>query len=149
MTDEERKAIADSREQMERAEFRAYVEKANAEHVATALPACDHSPPPDSAFAWSLWARCACGEVEFRRDAERLQLITDVAMDGQRATDGTDIGSRRKRDAYMAARGLSMASDFQQHWADVPKRRAEEDRRELKQLTQDIGRLAHTQRSKR
>lgn len=114
-----------------------------------AEPTCDHSPPPDSAFAWSNWARCACGEVEFRRDSERLCIISDVSMDGMRATDGSDIGSRAKRDAYMKARGLAMAEDFSQTWADKPRRQAEEERRDLKQLTDTIGRVAHTQRGRR
>lgn len=75
--------------------------------------------------------------------------MTGACYANQRATDGTPIDSRRKHDAYMKAHGLTMASDYAQSWAEIPKRRAEEERRELQQLTHDIGRIAHTQRSKR
>lgn len=49
--------------------------------------------------------------------------VTDLYMDGTRATDGTDIGSRAKRRAYMKAHGLADADDFKGTWAEAAKRR--------------------------
>ena len=49
--------------------------------------------------------------------------VTDLYMDGIRATDGTDIGSRAKRRAYMRANGLADAADYTQTWAQAEKRR--------------------------
>lgn len=44
----------------------------------------------------------------------RMPLFTDRHMEGDRATDGTDIGSRAKRRDYMRANGLADASDYTQ-----------------------------------
>ncbi len=63
--------------------------------------------------------------------------VTDLYMDGVRASDGTDIGSRAKRRAYMDAHQLADVSDFKETWqreaketerrksgeADIPQRR--------------------------
>jgi hypothetical protein len=46
----------------------------------------------------------------------RMPVFTDRYMEGDRATDGTDIGSRTKRRAYMQAHGLADASDYTQAW---------------------------------
>lgn len=53
---------------------------------------------------------------DFQRYAERLPVVTDLYMDGTVATDGTDIGTRAKRRAYMKERGLADAADYKQHW---------------------------------
>lgn len=49
--------------------------------------------------------------------------VSDLYMDGVRATDGTDIGSRKKRREYMQARGLADADDFRGEWARAQKAR--------------------------
>src|SRR5574343_368420 len=49
--------------------------------------------------------------------------VTDLYMDGVRATDGTDIGSRAKRRAYMKAHGLADADDFKGVWEKAAKER--------------------------
>lgn len=113
------------------------------------MSACSHSPPPDAAFAWSTWARCACGEVEYRRASARVELMTGAHYEGQRATDGTPIDSRRKHEAYMRAHGLAPASDYAQSFERLPQRRAEEDRQMTRELVDTIGRAAHTQRGRR
>ncbi len=43
-------------------------------------------------------------------------IMVDRFMEGDRAQDGTDIGSRAKRRAYMQANGLADTSDFNEHW---------------------------------
>jgi hypothetical protein len=43
-------------------------------------------------------------------------VMVDRFMDGDRATDGTDIGSRAKRRDYMRVNGLAEVSDFTEHW---------------------------------
>jgi len=50
--------------------------------------------------------------------------VTDLYMDGARAPDGTDIGSRNKRRAYMQANGVADASDYTNHWAKAERERA-------------------------
>lgn len=62
--------------------------------------------------------------LDYQRTAERAPLFGDSFMDGQRAVDGTDIGSRSKRRAYMAERGLADASDFKGEWDRSAKERA-------------------------
>jgi hypothetical protein len=49
--------------------------------------------------------------------------VTDLYMDGVRATDGTDIGSRAKRREYMKRENLADASDYTQTWAKAKQER--------------------------
>lgn len=64
---------------------------------------------------------------------------TDLWMDGVAATDGVDIGSRKKRQEYMAARGLVDADDFKGDWEKAAKERerimsGEEGRAERREI---------------
>lgn len=61
---------------------------------------------------------------DFQAHEERQPVYTDRYMEGLRGTDGTDIGSRSKRRAYMQARGLADASDYTETWAKAEKQRA-------------------------
>lgn len=68
--------------------------------------------------------------------------LTDLYMDGVRATDGTDIGSRPKRAAYMRANNLADADDFTGVWAKAQSERERErqglgDRRERVEAVRD------------
>lgn len=56
-------------------------------------------------------------------DAKLSLVVTDLYMDGVRATDGTDIGSRKKRRAYMQANNLADADDYKNTWAKAAKER--------------------------
>lgn len=47
----------------------------------------------------------------------RPPVYTDRYMEGVRATDGTDIGSRAKRAEYMRRHNLADADDFKGTWA--------------------------------
>lgn len=82
----------------------------------------------------------------------RLAPFTDLYMDGARATDGADIGSRAKRRAYMQAHGVTDASDYTQAWA---KKRAEREamasgKHDTQARREALGRaLYEKQRSKR
>jgi hypothetical protein len=59
-------------------------------------------------------------------DAPEIRApVTDLYMDGTRATDGTDIGSRAKRRAYMRQNNLADADDFKGAWATAAKEREE------------------------
>lgn len=62
------------------------------------------------------------GAEDIHVDA-RVSVMSDLYMDGVRATDGVDIGSRKKRRAYMKAMGLADADDFKNEWADAAKER--------------------------
>lgn len=58
-------------------------------------------------------------------DAERAPVYTDRYMEGVRATDGTDIGSREKRKAWMKRNDLVDVSDCTGMWAKAARERAE------------------------
>ena len=94
------------------------------------------------------------GDYEPPHDA-RAPLFTDRYLEGERAPDGTDISTRRRRDEYMKREGLAMASDYRNHLREAKERRAEFFRGntgQTKQITETVGRLAHqlkTQRGKR
>jgi hypothetical protein len=51
-------------------------------------------------------------------------LAGDRHYDGLRASDGTDISTRSKHQAYMKANNLTIADDYKETWA---KARAEKD----------------------
>lgn len=61
---------------------------------------------------------------DWRPPAEGRAPVTDLYMDGVRATDGTDIGSRKKRREFMNVRGLADADDFKGEWAKAAEKRA-------------------------
>jgi hypothetical protein len=44
--------------------------------------------------------------------------MVDRFMEGSVATDGTDIGSRRKREEYKRREGVTDKSDYGPGWAD-------------------------------
>jgi hypothetical protein len=49
--------------------------------------------------------------------------MTDGHYEGTRATDGTDLSSRRKHAEYMKRNDLAMATDYTQTWAKASKAR--------------------------
>lgn len=56
-------------------------------------------------------------------DVVPVPVMTDRYMEGVQATDGTDIGSRRKRRDYMRANNLCDADDFKGVWRAARKER--------------------------
>ena len=50
-------------------------------------------------------------------------LAGDRHYDGLRATDGTPIDTRSKHRQYMREKGVTMASDFKNTWAQAQKER--------------------------
>lgn len=68
-------------------------------------------------------------------------IMVDRYMEGVRATDGTDIGSRRKRRDWMRVHGYADASDYGPDYGD--RVRASRERAEDKQLRDDVGRAAY------
>lgn len=94
------------------------------------------------------------GPVEVGEDWQnvtgRTDVVTDLYMDGVRAVDGTDIGSRQKRREYMKREGVADASDFTGTWQ---KARAERDsffrgNQSSPERREAIARALHTQRKK-
>lgn len=62
-------------------------------------------------------------------------IMVDRFYEGVRATDGTDIGSRRKHRAYMKDRGLAPADDFSPSWyAKQHKDREQAVRKERREV---------------
>lgn len=53
----------------------------------------------------------------------RLQLMLDSKYEGLRATDGTDVGSRRKWQEYARIHGLTHADDYKNYWKQKRKER--------------------------
>ena len=95
--------------------------------------------------------------VEVTPDYERYDakqpVFTDRHHEGQRAPDGTDIGSRRKRAEYMRLNGLADADDFKGSWV---KARQERDNfftgkgGASREIRETVGRAAYElQRGKR
>jgi hypothetical protein len=56
-------------------------------------------------------------------DSERVPVTTDRYMEGIRATDGTDISSRQKRNEWMKRNNLVDVGDCQGVWAKAAKER--------------------------
>ncbi|WFG54186.1 hypothetical protein Mx9_p79 [Myxococcus phage Mx9] len=79
---------------------------------------------------------------DYQSVEERQPVYTDRYMEGDRATDGTDIGSRTKRRAYMQANGLADADDFKGVWDKAEKQRADffQGRHDTQARRQDIAR---------
>ena len=44
-------------------------------------------------------------------------MFSDAHYDGLRATDGTDISTRKKHREYMKRHGLTTTDDYKQTWA--------------------------------
>lgn len=66
--------------------------------------------------------------------AIHANIMVDRFYEGVKATDGTDIGSRRKHREYMKAHDLAPADDFSPSWyANVHKQRQEEARKNRKE----------------
>lgn len=71
--------------------------------------------------------------VGFEDSDPRVDIVTDRYYEGQKAPDGTDIGSRRKHQAWVKANGLVYHGDFSDAWrAREQKHKAQEQRREIK-----------------
>lgn len=75
----------------------------------------------------------------------RCPVVSDLYMDGDRATDGTDIGNRRKRREYMTANNVSDMSDWTNHLAQKQKERREffEGRARSKATREEVERVAY------
>ena len=68
-------------------------------------------------------------------------ILMDRFYENTAATDGTDIGSRRKHREYMKQTGLAPSSDFSESFYDgVKKLEAREDR---KQRRDAVARATH------
>ena len=68
-------------------------------------------------------------------------ICTDRYFENTPATDGTDIGSRRKHREYMKKNNLAMADDYKGEWATAAKERAairsgEHDRKARKEAVE-------------
>lgn len=57
----------------------------------------------------------------------RVPVFSDLYMDGVRAPDGTDIGSREKRRAFMQANGVVDAGDYGPGYHERVRKQQERD----------------------
>ena len=55
--------------------------------------------------------------------AVNAPILAGRFYENTKATDGTDIGSRRKHQEYMKAHNLTIASDFTKTWEQQAKER--------------------------
>lgn len=60
--------------------------------------------------------------------ARDAPIMVDRFYEGATATDGTDIGSRRRHRAYMKAHNLTTADDYKGEW-----KKADQSRRDLRE----------------
>lgn len=103
-------------------------------------------------FAYTLGGMPLPEPVEVSEDYHggdgRVPVFTDSFMEGDRATDGTDIGSRTKRRDYMRANGLADASDYTQTHQRAAQRRAEyfQGKHTNAQMGEAIARALHGSR---
>lgn len=83
--------------------------------------------------------------VEVYRDApeHKTKYISDAHYDGLRATDGTDISTRKKHREYMKRHGLTTADDYSSSWAKAAKQRDEYHTRGGTITRKDILRVIH------
>jgi hypothetical protein len=84
-------------------------------------------------------------------DSQRVPVVTDRYMEGVCATDGVDIGSRRKRRAYMRENGLVDHDDCKGMFAEARKERlkiraGDHDHRERRE---QLGRALYEARSRK
>src|SRR5512145_1143689 len=65
-------------------------------------------------FIWDEERKCLVRAEDYRPPGHAVSapIMVDRFYEGSRATDGTDIGSRRKHRAYMKAHGLAPADDY-------------------------------------
>lgn len=86
------------------------------------------------------------GDDTGHHDVAVVPVVTDRYMEGVRATDGADIGSRSKRREYMKALGLADADDFSDSFrAKVRQEREQQDTQERREV---LGRAAYELREK-
>lgn len=75
-------------------------------------------------------------------EAKNASIMMDRFYENTCATDGTDIGSRRKHREYMRRNGLTTVDDFPKTWNGEAKNRAEYftggSAREFKDIKKDI-----------
>ena len=78
----------------------------------------------------------------------RMPLFTDRHMEGDRAPDGTDIGSRAKRRDYMRTHGVTDASDYTETNRRNAQRRADyfQGKHTNAQMGEAIARAIHGSR---
>jgi len=63
-------------------------------------------------------------EVEPREKTLKNNIVvSDAHYEGLRATDGTDIGTRKKHREYMKRHGLTTVDDYKQTWAKKQQER--------------------------
>lgn len=97
----------------------------------------DH--PEASRFGFVSAEKCALTDVGHGR----VPVFTDLYMDGAVATDGTDIGSRAKRRAYMQVNNLADFDDFKGTWERADKERREGSPQSYRELREAVGRAAY------
>lgn len=112
-----------------------------------------HPRPPDSAFRWSNWATCPCGAVRYEQKSARGEIISYSHLDGLRATDGTDISTRAKRDEYMRQNGLAHLEDYREALPKAREARERffrgEDPAIRRELRETVGRAAYQLQTQR
>ena len=77
------------------------------------------------------------------KQALHAPILSGRFYENTAATDGVDIGSRKRHREYMKQRGLAMADDFKGEWATAAKereaiRKGTNDRRERRETIERI-----------
>ena len=102
--------------------------------------------PRGRRFKWDPWQKklVPVGFVEEKK-AIHASIVTDRHYENTCATDGTDIGSRRKHRDYMRRNNLTTVDDFKETWSTAAREReairnGEHDRKERREA---IGRALY------
>lgn len=75
------------------------------------------------------------------RDARNAPIMVDRFYEGTKATDGTDIGSRKKHRDYMKRMGITHSSDFSPQWYE--SRRREHEREDKSERREAVARATY------
>lgn len=75
---------------------------------------------------------------EVPQERTHVPVVTDLYMDGNVTTDGTDIGSRRKRQKYMQETDSRDATDYSHsYYEGERKHRERQEERTIRQSVID------------
>lgn len=105
--------------------------------------------PVRGRFVWDAKQNRLIPEGEYIPDAPppiSVPIVTDRHYEGVRATDGTDIGSRPKRQEYMRRNDLHDADDHKGEWAKAAAERAAGT--PVADIRDTLGRIAYEQKER-
>jgi hypothetical protein len=97
---------------------------------------------PRSVYRWNTETKQLEDITDRPPDPDQSsRYISDAYLDNERTTDGIDISSRTKRNAYLRSTGLTMANDYSEGYRK--ERKDSDSRADRRALREDVGRVRH------